>query len=369
MQIPLVDTTRISPEIKKEIQTAMQSVIDSGDFVLGKKVFAFESAFAEYLGVKHCVGVGSGTDALLLALAVSGVGEGDEVIIPAMSFIATLTPLIWLRAKPVIVDITSDTYQIDPEKIESAISPRTKAILPVHLYGYLADMEAIKNVTNGRQIVTIEDAAQAHGSKLNNQLGGSFGEVGAFSFYPGKNLGAYGDAGAVVVNNSEIADRLRLLRNHGQSQKYHHRLFGYNSRLDTIQAAVLGVKLKYIEQMNEKRRSISEKYKDKLKNLPIELPQTPMNQIPNYHLFVIQTDKRDALHTYLNQRGIQSLMHYPIPLHLQESAAFLGYKIGDFPNAEKLAKRCLSLPIFPDMTDDELMFVCDEISSFFASSK
>lgn len=365
MKVPFVDLTRESHKISKAILDKIKKVISSGTFILGNEVTQFEEMFSKYLGIKYCVGVASGTDALTLSLKALGIGKGDEIIVPAFTFIASVSPIVLLGAKPVLVDILPDKPTINYSQVENAITERTKAILPVHLYGYSCDMQNINKMAKKHNLFVIEDACQAHGSKYKNKKAGTFGDIAAFSFYPGKNLGSYGDAGAIVTSNKLLAEKVRMLRDHGQKKKYRHEVIGYNSRLDTINAAVLKIKLPYLEEWNKKRRQLANLYSKLLRNLPIELPFENNVAIPNYHLYVIKTSKRDKLYTYLRNKNIFCGIHYPFPLHLQPALKSLNYKAGDFPSSEKFARTCLSLPMFPHLSEKEVYFVAKQISAFF----
>ncbi len=365
MLIRFVDLKKNASPIASRIEHEIKKIIESGDYVLGKQVRQFEKKFATYLGSSYCIGVSSGTDALHLALIASNIEAGDEVIVPAMSFIATVSPIIILGAKPVFVDISPNTNLIDVTKIEQAINNSTKAIVAVHLYGSVCDMDAIKKIATKHKLTLIEDACQAHGSTYQNKKAGTFGDVSVFSFYPSKNLGAFGEAGAVVASNKDIAQRVSILRDHGQTDKYIHHVIGYNNRLDTIQAAVLNVKLDYLDRWNKKRIKNAQIYNKLLKDLPVSLPLQAKEVNSNFHLYVIKTKKRNQLAEFLKKKKIFCGKHYPIPLHLQPSLKFLNYKKGDFPHAEQLAKECLSLPMYPGLTQQELKYISFQIHSFF----
>lgn len=368
--IPLVDLKRQYRSLKLEIDAAIKKVTLEANFILGRELEDFENDFAKYCGAKYCVGVASGTDALLLSLRALGVGPGDEVITVANTFIATVLPIIYLGAKPVLVDCGPKTYQIDPKLVEKAITKRTKVIIPVHLYGIPAPVKEIISIARHCKLFVLEDACQAHGSSLNDKKCGSFGQISAFSFYPGKNLGASGDGGAVVTNNSRLNRILRMMRDVGQSVKYKHNIVGYNSRLDTLQAAILSVKLKRLEKWNNNRRKLAKLYDKLLGDLPVILPPSHNKRsLPNYHLYVIRTKKRDSLRAFLTERGISCGMHYPIPVHLQKSMKSLGYKKGDFPIAEQYAKEVLSLPMFPELTEKEVKYMCSLIRNFFSNEE
>jgi dTDP-4-amino-4,6-dideoxygalactose transaminase len=362
MRIPFLDLKAQYQSIKPEIDEAIKRVIDSQSFILGNELVEFEKEFANYLGVKYAVGVNSGTDALILSLMSLGIGKGDEVIVPVNSFIATALAITLVGATPVLTDCDSKTYEIDVEQVRKKINKKTKAVMPVHLYGASAKVDELRKVADQNGLFLIEDAAQAHGATFKNQKLGTFGDLGAFSFYPGKNLGAYGDAGAVVTNNGELYEKLCKLRNYGQTKKYYHDSLGFNSRLDEIQAAVLRVKLKYLDGWNKKRNSIAERYDRELKGFKT---QTILEgSTSNYYLFVIETDKRDQLQDYLSKQGIETLIHYPVPIHLQKVYQDLGYKKDDFPVAEKLAGKILSIPIFPELEASGADFVIKTLNDF-----
>lgn len=369
MNVPLVDLKKQYQSIKKPAKTAILEILAEGNFILGKQVGEFEKAYASYLGVKYCIGVSSGSAALRLGLRALGVGPGDEVITQANTFISTVLPILELGATPRLVDIDSATYQIDPRAIEKAITKKTKVILPVHLYGIPTPMDKILKIAKKHKLIILEDACQAHGSSFKGKKCGTFGDLSVFSFYPGKNLGAAGDGGAVVTNNLSLDKKLRAMRNIGQFEKYKHDIFGYNSRLDTIHAAVLSIKLKHLEGWNQGRRKIASLYNKLLSDLPVVLPaQLDDRYLTNYHLFVIRTKKRDDLLKYLHENGIYAGIHYPIPVHLQKAVkSMLGYKKGDFPIAEKIAKEILSLPIFPELTKREVKDICLIIRKFFSN--
>jgi len=347
--IPLVDLAAQYEEIGEEIKRAIQKVFDRGDYILGSELQKFESEFADYCGTKHALGCASGTDALILACKALGIGPGDEVIIPAMTFIATAFGVRLAGAKPVLVDVNPDDGLIDASKIERAITSRTKAILPVHLYGQVAPMRAITDIAKSHGLYVIEDAAQAHGAVQESQRAGSFGDIGCFSFYPGKNLGAYGDGGAVVFNNDAIGDRFSLLRNLGSKRKFHHEIEGFNSRLDTMQAAVLCVKLRYLDRWNESRRKIARRYTKKLNGLGTVRLIT-YNEESVHHLYVIRLNERDRILESLQQAGIGAGLHYPLALHEHPALDQLGYSRGDFPASEEWARQSLSLPLYPELS-------------------
>jgi dTDP-4-amino-4,6-dideoxygalactose transaminase len=348
--VPVLDLKAQYAGLREEMALAVREVLDSTTYVLGPKVAAFEEAFAAYLGVKHCVGVNSGTSALHLALLGAGVGQGDEVITVPMTFIASSWAISYAGATPVFADVDPQTYTLDPAEVEKRITPRTKAILPVHLYGQPADLEPLLEIGKRHGIPVIEDAAQAHGARYQGRKAGTLGVSGCFSFYPGKNLGAYGEAGAVVTNDDGVAARLRALRDHAQEKRYHHNEIGFNYRMDALQGAVLGVKLKHLEAWTNARRALATGYQDLLAGLPLQLPVEAPNRWHVWHLYVVLHPERDRLQPALQARGVQTGLHYPIPLHLQKAYQHLGYREGDFPVAERIGRQCLTLPLFPEMT-------------------
>jgi dTDP-4-amino-4,6-dideoxygalactose transaminase len=363
MKVPLVDLKAQYASIKSEIDEAIGRVVTNTSFILGQEVEAFEKAFAEFCEAKYCVGVASGTAALQLALEASGVGPGDEVITTPHTFIATSEAITRLKARPVFVDIDPLTCLLDAGQIEAAITERTKAILPVHLYGYPADTDAINAIAAKYHLKVIEDAAQAHGARYNGQRVGSQGNVACFSFYPGKNLGAYGDAGAVVTNDPEVAEKVRLLRNHGRKTKYEHLMEGYGERIDALQAAILSVKLRYLEDWNVARRRHAQHYRVLLAGLDVELPVEKENTQHVYHLFVVRVAQRDAVLEKLKAQGVEAGVHYPIPLHLQPAYQYLGYEKGDFPATEKVAGTVLSLPMYPELADAQIEYVVEALTA------
>ena len=359
--VPFVDLQAQYGEIKAEIDAAVARVIESAAFILGREVEAFEAAFAEYLGARFCVGVNSGTAAIQLAVMACGIGAGDEVIVPANTFFASAEAVSTAGATPVFVDADAVSYTIDTTKIEAAITERTRAIMPVHLYGQAADLDPILDLAARYNLKVIEDAAQAHGSLYRGKKVGALSQVGCFSFYPGKNLGAYGEAGAVVTDDAQIARRLRLLRDHGSERKYHHEIIGYNFRLEGIQGAVLSVKLRHLDRWNDLRRAHAARYNELLKATPLILPREMEYARHIYHLYVVQTEARDSLQRSLAEAGVQTGIHYPIPVHLQPAYSSLSYKAGDFPEAERQAARVLSLPMYPELTDEQLKHVAEAI--------
>jgi len=364
MEVKLIDLTRQYQAIKPEIDSAIARVLDRTDFILGEEVCRFEKEFARYCQAKYAVGLDSGTSALELGLRALGIGPGDEVLVPANSFIASASAVSFTGATPVFVDVDPVTYNIDVQQLAQRITTRTKAIVPVHLYGQSAEMDAIMEVAERYGLFVIEDACQAHGARYKGRRVGSIGHVGAFSFYPGKNLGAYGDGGALVTSDFHIADRVRVMRNCGQREKYHHVALGWTRRLDTIQAAVLRVKLRYLDEWNALRKHWAKLYDQLLEGTDVVRPVAALSGEHVYHLYVIQVEERDRLQTYLAAKGIATGIHYPIPIHLQPAYADLGYQTGDFPVAERCAPRLLSLPMFPELKAEEVKFIADCIRSF-----
>jgi dTDP-4-amino-4,6-dideoxygalactose transaminase len=369
LQVPFVDLASQYRSIAAEIDEAVSRVIRETDFILGREVALFEEEFASFCQAKWAVGVDSGTSALELALRAYEIGPGDEVITAANSFIASALAISHAGATPVLVDVDADTHTIDVAAIEKAITLRTKAIIPVHLYGHPADMDAIMNLAERRGLIVIEDACQAHGARYKGKTAGSLGHAAAFSFYPGKNLGAYGDGGAVVTNDEAIAKSLRMLRNYGQREKYQHMFRGYNRRLDTLQAAVLRIKLKHLEEWNDARRQHAKNYGRLLGQTGIGVPRAAAHYESVWHLYVIQTDQRDALKEYLATRGIGVGIHYPVPIHLQPAYRDLGYRQGDFPVTERCACRILSLPMYAELTPEIVNRVAETASEFVAASQ
>lgn len=364
MRINFVDLKKQYLSIKSDIDESIFRVLENSSFILGPEVERFEKNFAHYTGVRHAVGVNSGTSALHLALLALGVGEGDEVITAANTFVATVEAIAYCGATPVLVDIHPDTYNIDPEKIQAAITERTKALLPVHLYGMPADMNRILEIAKAKHLFVIEDAAQAHGARYEGKRVGSLGNCGCFSFYPGKNLGAYGEGGAVVTNDNTIAEKIKVLRDHGQTEKYKHQVVGYNMRLEGFQGAILDVKLRKLDEWNAKRRENALRYNKYLSGTSIITPTMPDNVEPVFHLYIIRTKLREALLTYLKTKSIATGLHYPIPIHLQKGYVYLGYKEGNFPITEKYAQEILSLPMYAELTEDEIKEVAKEIAAF-----
>jgi dTDP-4-amino-4,6-dideoxygalactose transaminase len=353
-KIEFVDLLRQYRNLKPEMDEAILRAIGRGDFILGEDTREFEKEFASFNQASFCIGVGDGTDALHLALRGLGVGPGDEVIVPANTYIASALAITCAGATPVFADCDPENYTIDIQGIEKALSPRTRAIMPVHLYGHPADMDPILQIAKERNLFVVEDAAQAHGATYKGRFCGAIGDVGCFSFYPGKNLGAYGDGGAIVTNNPKLAEKITILRNWGQKVKYVHTEKGFNSRLDTVQAAVLRIKLKHLSAWNEKRRLAASRYQELLANGDLVLPKVASWAQPVWHLFVVQTNSRQELQEKLNAANVSHGIHYPIPVHLQEAYSDLGYARGSFPVAEELAEKILSLPMFPEITTEEV---------------
>ena len=364
-QVPITDLGREYETIQSELDPLLQKILRSGSYVLGQEGARFEKELASYLSVRHAAGVNSGTDAILIALRALNIGTGDEVIVPAMSFFATVEPIILLGAKPVFADIDPISYAIDPSAAAARITPRTKAIIVVHLYGLPADMKALSALAVQHKLPLVEDMAQAIGSSFESRKIGSWGDIACLSFYPTKNLGACGDAGAVLTSSDTLAERVASLRNHGAKVKYFHDEVAYNSRLDEIQAAVLRLKLRHLDVWNEKRRMLARGYSAALKGLPITLPTEIAGRHHVFHLYSIQSDRRDELKSYLQEHGIATGLHYPIPLHLLPALKFMGHHENDFPNGERLARQTLSLPLYAFMTMDEVSYVADTVRAFF----
>jgi len=365
LYVPLLDLKEQFLTIKEEVMAALEQVLETCEFILGPNVSAFEQEIAEYLGVKHAIGVGNGTDALVLIFDALGIGPGDEVITSPYTFFATAECVSRLGAKPVFVDINPITLTIDPEKLEQAITTRTKAVIPVHIFGRAVDMPRIMDIASRHDLFVVEDACQSIGGEIEGKKLGTFGNAGAFSFFPTKNLGAYGDGGLVVTDDDELAERVRMLRAHGSKVKYHNELIGYNSRLDEMQAAVLRVKLRHLNEWDSRRREIALEYNKLLKDLPLQLPDPGDKGEHVFHLYTILTDNREELRAYLKSRGVETGVYYPTPLHLQPAYADLGYRRGDFPVSESACERNLSLPMYPDLTDEQIHYVAETLRGFF----
>lgn len=364
MNVPFVSLRPIEEELGNELQSAFERVFANSNYIMDGECASFEADFARYCSVGYCVGCGNGLDSLTLSLRALGVGDGDEVIVPSNTYIATALAVAYAGATPIFVEPEIDTYNIDPSLIEDAINDRTKAIMPVHLYGLPAKMDEVLSIANKYGLFVVEDCAQAHGALYKGKRIGSFGDAAGFSFYPGKNLGALGDAGAMVTNNKDIADKVRALGNYGSDYKYHHIYQGVNSRLDELQAAFLHAKLPMLDKVNQQRRMLAQRYIDGICNPCIALPRTFDYAEPVWHIFAIRCNRRDELASYLADKGIGTNRHYPIPMHLQKAFASLGYKQGDFPIAETISKTELSLPMFYGMSDDQQQYVIDAINSF-----
>lgn len=364
MKIPFVSFLPMEKELNDVLRAAFDRVFTRSWYIEGVEDEAFEKAFAKYCGTEYCVGVGNGLDALTLVLKALDIGKGDEVIVPSNTYIATALAVTYVGAKPVFVEPKIETFNINPDLIEEAITERTKAIMPVHLYGQACDMDPIMLIARKHGLKVIEDCAQAHGATYKGQRIGTFGDAAGFSFYPGKNLGALGDAGAVVTNDKDIADKVRALGNYGSDYKYHHVYKGNNSRLDELQAAFLAAKLPHLERMNSERRRIANRYLSEIKNPKVILPVVEKEMSPVWHIFGVRCANRDGLEKYLNDAGIGTNKHYPIPMHLQECYQDLGYKEGAFPVAEEISKTELSIPMYYGMTEAEIGYVIDTINSF-----
>jgi dTDP-4-amino-4,6-dideoxygalactose transaminase len=361
--VPFVDLIGQHRAIRQELDAAVRDVIESAAFVLGPAVEEFEGDFAQYLGVDHVVGTSNGTTALSLALLALGVSEGDEVIVPAQTFIATAEAVVHVGARPVLVDVLDTTACMDPAALTAAITPRTRAIVPVHLFGQPAEMQPILDLARSRGIPVLEDACQAHGATYHGRRVGSLGIASCFSFYPGKNLGAFGEGGAVATSDSHLAARVRRLRDHGQSERYHHAEVGYNARMEGIQGAVLGVKLRYLDRWNESRRGHAAYYREWLDGSSVRLPVEAPGREHVYHLFVVRSEDRAELREHLTHQGIQTGLHYPVPLHLQPAFSSMGYREGSFPAAEAWAREGLSLPMFAELSRAQLDEVIEGVKT------
>ncbi len=369
MKVPFLDLKAPHAELREELDIASRRVMESGWFILGEEVRMFEEEFAAYCGAKHCVGVANGLDALHLILRAMKIGAGDEVIVPANTYVATWLAVSYAGAIPVAVEPDERTYNLDPSRIEDAITPRTKAIMPVHLYGQPAEMGPIMEIATKYGLRVIEDAAQAHGARYRNQAVGTLGHAAGFSFYPGKNLGALGDAGAIVTDDDALAEELHILRNYGSRKKYYNEVKGFNSRLDELQAALLRVKLRRLDEWNERRQRAAGYYLQILEGVPdLKLPFVPDWADPVWHLFVVRHPRRDALQEHLTKMGVGNLIHYPVPPHLQKAYSDLGYSPGSFQVSERMADEVLSLPMGPHLSESEQEFVAAQLSSFNGGS-
>ncbi len=362
MTVPFLDLAAATGELREGIDTAIAEVVSSGLYIGGPAVTRFEQDFARYSGAAHCVGVGNGLDALHLALRALGIGRGDEVIVASNSFIATVLAITMVGAEPVFVEPDPRTHNLDPALVERALTPRTRALLPTHLYGQPSDMDALAAIARDHGLALIGDAAQAHGARLRGQPIGGLGDIATWSFYPTKNLGALGDAGAVTTSDPELARRIRTLGNYGSAVRYINEERGVNSRLDPLQAAVLSVKLAHLERWNARRRAVAAIYSERLSGLPLVLPEVAEGAEPVWHLYVVQHPERDAFQQRLAERGIGTLIHYPVPPHRQQAYAGLGHLVGSFPVAERLAGTVLSLPMGPHLTDDQVEEVVQAVT-------
>lgn len=364
MKVPFADLRSLHVPMRAELSEVFQRVLDNNTFILGPEVQRFEEAFARYVGAGHCIAVSNGTVALQMALLALDIGPGDEVITAVNTFIATAEAISAVGARPVFVDVDPRYYNIDVAAVEKAITPRTKAIIPVHLYGQPADMDPLLTLAEKHGLAVVEDACQAHGAEYKGRRAGSMGLMGCFSFYPGKNLGALGEGGAVVCNDAKLAQHLRMLRDHGSLKKYEHSFPGYNFRMEGLQGGFLAVKLPHLDQGNDGRRAAAATYGGLLADSGVVTPAVMPGAKHIYHLYVIQTDDRDGLKQRLAEQGIETGLHYPVPLHLQQAYAPLGYTAGDFPVAESLARRILSLPMFPTITQEQIEYVCSAVMEF-----
>jgi dTDP-4-amino-4,6-dideoxygalactose transaminase len=363
--IPYLDLRAQIQPLRAELDAAVARTIDHCSFCLGPDVAQFEKDFAKFCGAEHCVAFNSGTSALHVAMLLLGVGPGDEVVTTPFTFVATSWAISYVGAKPVFVDVDDTTFNLDPKLMEKAITPRTKAVMPVHLYGQPFDVDAVREICRRHKLPMVEDSAQAHGAKWKGKVIGTFGEISCFSFYPGKNLGAFGEGGALVTNNAEFAKRARSLREHGSTVRYYHDEVGFNYRMEGFQGAVLGIKLKHLEKWTRERQRVARRYTELLADTPLQLPREAASAESVWHLYVVRHPRRDDLKKHLETNGVGCALHYPWPLHLQKCYTNLGHKPGDFPMAEKAARECLSLPIFPELTDAQIQRVATVIKDFF----
>jgi dTDP-4-amino-4,6-dideoxygalactose transaminase len=366
--VPYLDLPAQMRPIRKEIEAAIARTLDNCSFCLGPDVVQFEKDFAKFCGAEHCVAFNSGTSALHVAMILLGIGRDDEVITTPCTFVATSWAISYVNARPVYVDVDDATFNLKPELVERAITNRTKAIMPVHLYGHPADLEPLLKICRKHNLPLVEDACQAHGAKYNGKVVGTFGEISCYSFYPGKNLGAYGEGGALVTNNTAYAARARSLREHGSTQRYYHDEVGFNYRMEGIQGAVLGIKLKHLDEWTRERRRVAHRYHELLADTPLQLPIEADYAESAYHLYVVRHPQRDDLKKHLEANKVGCALHYPLSLHMQKCYAHLGYKAGDFPVSEKAARECLSLPIFPEITETQIERVSEVIHEFFRIS-
>jgi dTDP-4-amino-4,6-dideoxygalactose transaminase len=367
--VPYLDLAAQMRPLRKEIDAAIARTLDHCSFCLGPDVAQFEKDFARFCGAEHCIGFNSGTSALHVAMLLLKVGPGDEVITTPTTFVATSWAICYVGAKPVYVDIDDATFNLNPDLVERAITPRTKAVLPVHLYGHPVNLDPLLKICRKHNLPLVEDACQAHNAKYRGKVVGTFGAAAGFSFYPGKNLGAYGEGGALLTNDPALAARARALREHGSTQRYYHDEVGFNYRMEGIQGAVLGVKLKHLDTWTKERRRVARRYHELLAGTPLQLPREAEYAESAYHLYVVRHPRRDELKKHLEANQIGCALHYPVPLHLQKCFASLGYKEGDFPVAEKAARECLSLPIYPEMTDAQIQRVAGVIGEFFQGKR
>jgi dTDP-4-amino-4,6-dideoxygalactose transaminase len=367
LPVPYLDLPAQMRGIRKEIDAAIARTLDNCSFCLGPDVVQFEKDFAKYCDAEHCVAFNSGTSALHVAMILLGIGRDDEVITTPCTFVATSWAISYVNAKPVYVDVDDATFNLKPELVEGAITKRTKAIMPVHLYGHPANLEPLLKICRKHNLPLVEDACQAHGAKYKGKVVGTFGEISCYSFYPGKNLGAYGEGGALVTNNAAYAARARALREHGSTQRYYHDEVGFNYRMEGIQGAVLGIKLKHLDGWTRERRRVAHRYHELLSDTPLQLAIEADYAESAYHLYVVRHPRRDDLKKHLEANKVGCALHYPLSLHMQKCYAYLGYKAGDFPVAEKAARECLSLPIFPELTDAQIERVSEVIHDFFSA--
>jgi dTDP-4-amino-4,6-dideoxygalactose transaminase len=366
MNIPFLSFKKMNADVKQQTLQSFETFFDSGWYVLGNDVKKFEAEYASFNHTTYSVGLANGLDALIIALKTLNIGKDDEVIVPSNTYIASWLAISYVGATPIPVEPRIETFNINPDLIEAAITPKTKAIMPVHLYGQSCEMDAIMLLAKKHNLFVVEDNAQSQGATYNGKITGSFGDINGTSFYPGKNLGAYGDAGAITSNNEALYNRACVIRNYGSQKKYYNDELGINSRLDEVQAGFLSIKLNYLDSWNKERNKIATVYLDKLKNIEgLILPQLAPNATSVYHLFVIRTTKRDALQEHLSKNGIGTLIHYPVPPHLQKAYNELNYKKGDFQIAETIADTCLSIPMYPGLNENEIDYVCDAIKKFF----
>ena len=363
--IPYLDLRAQIQPLRAELDAAVARTIDHCSFCLGPDVAQFEKDFAKFCGAEHCVAFNSGTSALHIAMLLLGVGPGDEVVTTPYTFVATSWAISYGGAQPVFVDVDDTTFNLDAKLMEKAITPRTKAVMPVHLYGQPFDVDAVREICRRHKLPMVEDSAQAHGAKWQGRVIGTFGEISCFSFYPGKNLGAFGEGGALVTNNAEFAKRARSLREHGSTVRYYHDEVGFNYRMEGFQGAVLGIKLKHLEKWTRERQRVARRYTELLADTPLQLPREAAGAESVWHLYVVRHPRRDGLKKFLEENQVGCALHYPVPLHLQKCYASLGYQAGDFPVAEKAARECLSLPIFPELTDAQIQRVADVVKGFF----